>query len=482
MANPSAWGGRFRKETAPLANRFGASVPFDWRLYRFDVAGSIAHSRMLAREGIIEQSVQQDIEQGLRAALVEVEAGMFEWRLDREDVHMNLEAALGEAGQSLHTGRSRNDQVALDLRLFAREETLRLCDLTLDLQSTLVERAAEHVDDLLPGYTHLQRAQPVSLAHHLLAYVEMLQRDVERQLDAFRRINVLPLGSGALAGVPYPLDRQFVADQLGFAALSANSIDAVADRDFVVELLANAALCGVHLSRLGEELVLWSSAEFGYVEMDDAWSTGSSIMPQKKNPDFAELVRGKSGRLVGDLMGMLTVLKGLSLAYNKDLQEDKEALFDAVDTLADCLAVAREMLASLTFNIDRMAAAAALDYTTATDLADYLVRKGVPFRTAHRIVGELVAACVAQGRQLGEVRLEDLRAHSDLFEADALQAVAASASAEARNVPGGTAPPRVREAVVQARSRLAQTRDRVAALRGVTRAVDRLLELAQPGD
>jgi len=359
--------------------------------------------------------------------------------------------------------------------MFVRQAIADTGAAVLALQAALLNRAAEHVDTLLPGYTHLQRAQPVSLGHHLLAYVEMLQRDFERFAEGFARVNVLPLGSGALAGVPYPIERQFVADLLGFAALSANSIDAVSDRDFVVEFLATAALCGVHLSRLAEELVLWSSAEFRYVEMDDAWATGSSIMPQKKNPDFAELVRGKSGRLLGHLISLLTVLKGLPLAYNKDLQEDKEPLFDAATTLADCLSVSAGMLETLRFDTNRMATAAARDYTTATDLADYLVRKGLPFRDAHHVVGALVAACVARDQQLPEVTLDQLRQHSALFGEDALARLGASASAAARDVPGGTAPARVRDAVASAEGRLDSSRQRLAELRRVANRVDAVL-------
>ncbi len=475
MSSGSAWGGRFSKETAPPAQRFGASIPFDWRLYRFDIAGSIAHSRMLSAQGIIANELQMEIEAGLKRVLAEIEAGAFEWSLDREDVHLNIEAALGEPGRSLHTARSRNDQVALDLRLFTRQAIVDSCAGTLALQQALLARAAEHVDSLLPGYTHLQRAQPVSLAHHLLAYVEMLRRDFDRLVDAFARTNVLPLGSGALAGVPYPIDRRLVADLLGFRAVSANSIDAVSDRDFVVEFLACAALCGVHLSRLAEELVLWSSAEFRYVEMDDAWSTGSSMMPQKKNPDFAELVRGKSGRLLGDLIALLTVLKGLPLAYNKDLQEDKEPLFDAAGTLTDCLGTSASMIRALRFNTERMAKAAARDYTTATDLADYLVRKGMPFRDAHRVVGELVAACVAGGKQLTELGLQELKTFSSHFETDALQALSPAASVAARDVPGGTAPARVRQALAAAEARLLDSQARLAELEKLARSVDALL-------
>jgi argininosuccinate lyase len=476
MANPSAWGGRFQKETAPLAQRFGASVPFDWRLFRYDIAGSIGHSRMLAKQGIIAKRDAQEIEAGLKRVLADIEAGKFEWSIAREDVHLNIEAALGQAGRSLHTARSRNDQVALDVRLFVRQAIVTVAEGILALQDTLLAQAGRNVATLLPGYTHLQRAQPVSLAHHLLAYVEMMQRDFERFADSFERVNVLPLGSGALAGVPYPIDREFVAKQLGFAAISANSIDAVSDRDFAVEFLAAAALCGVHLSRLAEELVLWSSAEFGYVELDDDWATGSSIMPQKKNPDFAELVRAKSGRLLGNLVNVLTVLKGLPLAYNKDLQEDKEPLFDTVDTVTDSLAAAAAMLQSIRFNAKRMARAADQDYTTATDLADYLARKGMAFRDAHRVVGELVAACIARSQQLGAVTLDELKRHSDLFEADALDMVSAAASAAARDVPGGTAPARVREALAAAQQRLSESRAALNELREIASRVDALLD------
>lgn len=476
MANPTAWGGRFQKATASLAQRFGASVPFDWKLYRFDVAGSIAHSRMLSKQGIIPTDVQQEIETGLRRVLADVESGRFDWSIEREDVHLNVEAALGEAGRSLHTARSRNDQVALDVRLYVRQAIVDVGAAILTLQGSLLRRAADHVDGLLPGYTHLQRAQPISLAHHLLAYVEMLQRDFERLSEGFARVNVLPLGSGALAGVPYPIDRQFVAGQLGFAAVSANSVDAVSDRDFVVEFLSAVALCGVHLSRLAEELVLWSSAEFRYVDMDDAWSTGSSMMPQKKNPDFAELVRGKTGRLLGSLVSLLTTLKGLPLAYNKDMQEDKEPLFDASETLLGSLQVLDGVVASLTFNTARMAQAAAQDYTTATDLADYLVRKGLPFRDAHHVVGALVGACVADGKQLSDLTLDALRSHSPLFEADALDVLTAQASAAARDVPGGTAPSQVRQALVAAEQRLAASRASLSALRHTCAHVDHLLQ------
>ncbi|MBV8085748.1 MAG: argininosuccinate lyase [Chloroflexi bacterium] len=471
----SAWGGRFEKETAPLAQRFGASVPFDWRLYRYDIAGSIAHSRMLAKQGIIDTLVQEEIERGLKDVLAQIDAGAFEWSIEREDVHLNVEAALGEAGRSLHTARSRNDQVALDVRLYTREAAAQLCEAAANLQGALIDQAERHVNDLLPGYTHLQRAQPISLGHHLLAYVEMLQRDFERFAVCFDAANVSPLGSGALAGVPYAIDRDFVANLLGMVGVSANSLDAVSDRDFLVQALAAAALCGVHLSRLGEELVLWSSAEFRFVDMDDAWATGSSIMPQKKNPDFAELVRGKSGRLIGDLVTALTILKGLPLTYDKDLQEDKEPLFDAVETVRDCLDVAAGMLSTLRFNTDRMAAAAAQDYTTATDLADYLVRKGLPFRDAHHIIGQLVGECVRQEKQLPGLSLADLARYSNLFEPDVLHVLDANASAAARDVPGGTAPNRVRAAVAEAQARLSNHRERIANLRAMCAKVDALL-------
>ena len=475
----AAWSGRFGKSTAPLAQRFGASIPFDWQLWRYDIAGSIAHARMLARQQIISTAALGAIERGLAAVRQQIDAGTFVWQLEREDVHMNVEAALGEAGRALHTARSRNDQVALDLRLYAREAIVRLGELLARLQQVLVSQATQHVDDLLPGYTHLQRAQPISLAHHLLAYHEMLQRDLERLADGFARVNVLPLGSGALAGVPYPIDRHYVAGLLGFERISANSLDAVADRDFAVELLANLALCGVHLSRLGEELVLWSSAEFRYLELDDAYATGSSIMPQKKNPDFAELLRGKSGRLLGDLISLLTVLKGLPLAYNKDLQEDKEPLFDAVDTVAGSLELAAEMLATSTFNTARMAEAAGQDYTTATDLADYLVRHGLPFRDAHHAIGELVQRAIAAGRQLGDLSLTDLQSASPLFEGDALQVIRAEASASARDVPGGTAPAQVRAALAAAQKQATVNATTLARLQTPCETVERLLDSVQ---
>ncbi|MBV9120674.1 MAG: argininosuccinate lyase [Chloroflexi bacterium] len=476
----SAWGGRFEKETAPLASRFGASVPFDWRLYRYDIAGSIAHARMLSRQGIISNASQQQIEARLRETLGQIEAGTLEWSVQREDVHMNIEAALGEAGRELHTARSRNDQVALDLRLFCREAAVQLGAAILNLSEAFIRRATEHAADLMPGYTHLQRAQPVTLGHHLLAYVEMLARDLERLSQAFDRLNVSPLGSGALAGVPYPIDRQFVADLLGFDSTSANSMDAVSDRDFALDLLAAIAISGLHLSRFAEEIIVWATTEFRFVQLDDAWSTGSSMMPQKKNADFAELIRGKSGRLYGDLVTVLTVLKGLPLTYNKDLQEDKEPLFDAVDTLAGCLEVAEQLLLTLRFQTDRMAQAAAEDYTTATDLADYLVRRGVPFRQAHHIVGQIVGEAVAAGRQLTELDLANLQAHSGHFQPEVLEAITAQASVGARAVPGGTAPDQVRAALGQATQRLAGSRRRVEAMQAICARVDDLLRAKSP--
>ena len=396
------WGGRFSAPTDTLVEAYTASIGFDRRLYREDIAGSIAHARMLAKQGIIEDADRDAIVEGLRAIEAEIEAGRFEFREDREDIHLNIEAALaeriGEPARRLHTARSRNDQVATDLRMFVRAACDEAAARLRALRGALIDLAEREAETVVPGYTHLQRAQPVLLAHHLLAYEEMFARDAERLRQARRRVNVLPLGSGALAGVGYPIDREFVARELGFEAVSANSLDAVSDRDFVVDFHAAAALAMTHLSRLSEEIVLWASAEFGLVRLDDAFSTGSSIMPQKRNPDVAELARGKSARVIGNLVQALTLLKGQPLAYNRDLQEDKESLFDTVDTLLASLAVAAAMLPSLRFDAERGRAAAVENFALATDLADQLVRNGVPFREAHAVIGALVARCEQEGR------------------------------------------------------------------------------------
>ncbi|MCS7206942.1 MAG: argininosuccinate lyase [Dehalococcoidia bacterium] len=426
---------------------YAASLRFDRRLYRQDIAGSIAHARMLAQQGIISPKDAELIVMGLGAIRREIEAGTFPWREDLEDVHINIEARLhdliGETAGRLHTARSRNDQVATDMRLYAKEvigETLRR---VRALQGVILQKAEAHTETVLPGYTHLQRAQPVVLAHHLLAYFWMLERDAQRFRQAYERTDALPLGSGALAGVPYPVDRQFVARELGFSRISENSMDAVSDRDFFVDYLSAAALCMVHLSRLAEELVIWSSEEFGFIRLAEAYTTGSSIMPQKRNPVFAELMRGKVGRVVGHLVGLLIVLKGLPLTYNSDLQEDKEGFFDTVDTLLPSLEVMTAMLQGMEVNTERMRQAAEGGTLLATDFADYLVRKGMPFRQAHTLVAEICRYALAQGKGLRDVTVEELRRFSPLFAEDVLR-LDALASVHARAVPGGTAPAQVR--------------------------------------
>ncbi len=457
----TAWGGRFERPPAEQVLKFTASVDFDRRLYRQDIAGSIAHARMLARQGIIPAEDCDLIVRGLEEIRAEIERGEFPFRPELEDIHLNIEARLrekvGEAAGRLHTARSRNDQIALDLRLYLKEAICQTADQIRALQGVLLDLAEAHLETVAPGYTHLQRAQPVLLAHHFLAYYEMLDRDLDRYADAYRRTDVMPLGSGALAGVPYPIDREFVARELGFGRISRNSIDAVSDRDFIVDYLSASAVLMMHLSRLAEELVLWSTAEFGFVEIDDAYATGSSIMPQKKNPDVAELIRAKTGRVYGHLQGLLVVLKGLPLAYNRDLQEDKEPLFDTVDTVLACLPLMAGMLATLKIDRARLARAAEESYALATDLADYLVGKGVPFREAHQTVGRLVKYAAARKKTFAELTLEEYRTFSEKFEADVFDITVERAIA-ARDVPGGTAPGRVRAALAEARARLAADR------------------------
>ncbi len=453
------WGGRFSEPTDAFVARLNASVGFDKRLYRQDIAGSKAHATMLAAQGILSQADAQAICAGLDGVQADIEAGRFEWSDALEDVHMNVEhhltARIGAAGGRLHTARSRNDQVATDLRLwlmaFIDDSLLPGID---RLQGALLDLADRDGQAILPGYTHLQRAQPVLLAHHLLAYVEMLERDRGRVVDCRRRAAESPLGSAALAGTPFPLDREATARALGFSRPMANSLDAVADRDFAVEFTAGAALAMVHLSRLAEELVVWSSQEFGFIELGDAFATGSSIMPQKKNPDIPELVRGKTGRVFGDLVALLTVLKGLPLAYNKDLQEDKEALFDAADTLRDSLEAMARLLPATTVRADRMRAACEAGFVTATDVADYLAARGVPFRDAHHVVGRLVGWCIAEERPLTALTVAEFKRFHPIFEDDILTAVTVEASVAARISQGGTAPARVAEALAAARARL----------------------------
>ncbi len=441
------WGGRFTKPADKTAEGFTSSLAFDRRLYKQDIRGSIAHARMLGKQGIISAEDAALIEQGLREIEAEIDAGQFPFRQEYEDIHLNIEKRLiekiGPVGGRLHTARSRNDQVVTDVHLWVKEEIAAVQRLVSDLQGTLLDRAREQLGVIMPGYTHLQRAQPVLLSHHLMAYFWMLERDYGRFADALRRADISPLGAGAMAGTTFPIDREFTAAELGFAGVYPNSMDAVSDRDFIVEFVAAAAICQMHLSRLAEELVNWSSTEFGFVEMDDAYATGSSIMPQKKNPDVAEIVRGKTGRIYGDLMALLTVLKGLPLTYHSDLQEDKERLFDAVDTLKACLTVMTGMLATVKFNRERMAQAVRQDFSNATDMADYLAKKGMPFREAHEVVGRAVLYCIERGKYLADCTLEEFKGFSELFEADIYEAIAPETCVNLRTSQGGTAPAEV---------------------------------------
>ena len=438
------------------ANDFSAytvSIHYDQRLFRQDIAGSVAHARMLARQGIIGDEDAAAIVDGLERIRQEIERDEFPWDASLEDLHMNIERRLqdliGPAAGRLHTGRSRNDQIALDMRLYTREAVAEAVSGLREVQRALLGLARKYQTVVMPGYTHLQRAQPVLFAHHMLAYFEMFQRDIGRFNDCRRRADVLPLGSGALAGVPYPTDREFLAKELGFSAISANSMDAVSDRDFVVEFMAAASLCMMHFSRMSEELILWSSGEFGFVRLADEFTTGSSIMPQKRNPDFAELARGKTGRVYGGLMGMLTTLKGLPLTYNRDLQEDKEGFFDTVDTLLTTLDVFAAMLPGMELQTERVESLAGESGMLATDLADYLVAKGVPFRESHGIMRELCRQCDERGVSLQNLPLDEYRRFSPLFESDVYD-ITATASAAARDIPGGTAPNQVADALAQA--------------------------------
>jgi len=449
------WGGRFAKETHHLVEDFHSSIGFDRRLYRQDIRGSQAHARMLGRQGIITPAEAEQIVQGLAEILADIEAGRVQFDVAAEDIHMNVEtmliARIGEVGKKLHTARSRNDQVALDVRMYLKDEIMVVRTLLKELITTLTDLAEKHLNTVMPGYTHLQKAQPVTLAHHLMAYGEMFARDLDRLADCYRRTDVMPLGSGALAGTTFPLDREGVARELGFSRISRNSLDAVSDRDFAIEFAAAASIIMMHLSRLAEEVILWSSDEFRFIELDDSFSTGSSIMPQKKNPDVAELVRGKTGRVFGDLMALLTVMKSLPLAYNKDMQEDKEALFDAVDTVKKCLMVFAPMLSTMKVNEDQMAKGAASGFTNATEVADYLAKKGVPFREAHGIVGRLVLYCVQQQKAIHQLSLDEFHLFSPVFAEDIYQAVDIRQSVARRSLVGGPAPERVREQIQQLR-------------------------------
>jgi len=453
------WAGRFHEPTDAFVEAFTASVGFDHRLYRYDIEGSIAHATMLARQGILTAAERDLIVDGLSRIRARIEAGEFKWSIPLEDVHMNIEAALtldiGDAGKKLHTGRSRNDQVATDVRLYLRAEIDAIRVEIGRLQRALLELAEREAESVMPGFTHLQVAQPITFGHHLMAWFEMLQRDRERLADCRRRVDILPLGAAALAGTTYPIDRHYTAALLGFARPAENSLDAVSDRDFILEFSAAAAILMMHLSRFSEELILWSSAQFGFIELSDAFCTGSSIMPQKKNPDVPELVRGKAGRIFGHLMGLLTLMKRQPLAYNKDNQEDKEPLFDTVDNLKGSLKVFADMMGALRCNPERMRAAARQGFATATDLADYLVRKGIPFRDAHEIVGQAVALGIREGKDLSELPLERLRRFSADIAEDVFAVLTPEGSVAARNHIGGTAPTQVRTAIARARKRMA---------------------------
>ena len=449
------WGGRFQASTDNMVDDFHSSITFDQRLYRQDITGSIAHATMLGEQGIIPKEDADRIVAGLKDLLTDIEAGKIEFALDAEDIHMNVETLLteriGDAGKRLHTGRSRNDQVALDCRMYVRDACDEAVAALKNLLNALINTAEENLDTVMPGYTHMQKAQPITLGHHLCAYIEMFRRDVNRFLDAKEAADVMPLGSGALAGTTYPLNRERVAELLGFSAITRNSLDGVADRDFVCDYIYACSMTMMHLSRFCEELIYWNTNEFRFVEMDDRFSTGSSIMPQKKNPDMAELTRGKTGRVYGDLMTLLTMMKGLPLAYNKDMQEDKEALFDARDTLIKCLRVFTGMFETCKFNKEVMRRGAGGGFTNATDAADYLVKKGMPFRQAHEVIGKMVFSCIEQDKALLDLTLDEMKTFSPLFEEDVYEAISLETCVALRKVPGAPAPEMVQKTIDSAK-------------------------------
>jgi len=453
------WDGRFSEKTDQSVEIFTSSIDVDKRLYAYDIEGSIAHCRTLAKAGVITEEEASTMIEGLGTVKREIERGEFLFDHNLEDIHMHVETRLseiaGKAAQKLHTGRSRNDQVALDIRMYLRAETRYILADLLRLKRALVALAEDHAETVMPGYTHLQRAQPVLFGHHILAYYEMFSRDEGRFEDCLKRINVMPLGTAALAGTTYPIDRSYTAKLLDFPEVTANSIDSVSDRDFIVEFLAAASLCMIHFSRLSEEMILWSSAEFQFIELPDAFATGSSIMPQKKNPDVPELVRGKAGRVIGGLMGLLTLMKSLPLAYNRDMQEDKPFLFDAVDTLRACIDIYARLIPKIKVMKDRMSAAASSGFLNATDFADYLVNRGMPFRQAHECVGRAVGTALSQGKELHEMRFEELSAFSSLIEEDIFEALATKMVIDRRISFGGTATRRVKEAVQKAKKEVA---------------------------
>ena len=460
MNDNKTWSGRFNEPVSELVKKYTGSIDFDKRLAKWDIQGSLAHARMLQQSGVLSEDDVVAIQQGMQEILEDITNGTLEWSLDLEDVHMNIERRLtdkiGDAGKRLHTGRSRNDQVATDIRLWLRDEISTIQDLIRDLQAALVDLAEQHAEVVMPGFTHLQVAQPVSFGHHMLAYVEMLGRDHERMVDCRKRVNRMPLGSAALAGTTYPIQREITAELLGFEQICQNSLDAVSDRDFALEFTAAASLVMVHLSRLSEELILWMSPRFGFIDIADRFCTGSSIMPQKKNPDVPELVRGKSGRVIGHLTGLMMLMKSQPLAYNKDNQEDKEPLFDTVDTLIDTLRIYADMMRGVTVKPDNMRAAVMQGFATATDLADYLVKKGMPFRDSHEVVAQAVRYADEQGMDLSELPLAVLQGFSDLVADDVYQVLTPEGSLNARNHLGGTAPEQVRYQVARWKQLLAQ--------------------------
>ncbi|MGI6362010.1 MAG: argininosuccinate lyase [Bacillota bacterium] len=447
------WGGRFAKGTDKLVEDFHSSIAFDQRLYIEDITGSLAHAKMLGDCGVITKDEAQVICAGLKAVLADIESGQAEFEVGAEDIHMNIEklltAKIGVLGKKLHTGRSRNDQVAVDIRLYLKKQIDEIADLLLALQKVLLEVSEKNIDTVMPGYTHLQKAQPITFAHHLLAYFQMLMRDYDRLSDCRKRVDLSPLGAGALAGTTFPIDREQTAKELGFSGITANSLDSVSDRDFSIEFCAAASILMMHLSRLCEEIILWTSHEFDFITLDDGYSTGSSIMPQKKNPDVAELVRGKTGRVYGALITLLAMMKGLPLAYNKDMQEDKEALFDAIDTTKKCLLVMAPMLATMKVNAASMKESARGGFINATDMADYLVDKGLPFRDAHAVVGQLVLQCEKEGIALDQLTLDQLQKSCELFDEAVFKAIALETCVAARRTAGGPAPTVVRDAIKQ---------------------------------
>jgi len=455
------WGGRFTKKTDQLVEEYTASITFDKELAEEDVQGSLAHVTMLGKQGILPAEDVETIKAGLQRVLERIKRGELEFSIADEDIHMNIEKSLiediGPVGGKLHTGRSRNDQVATDMHLYLRKRVVEFVDLLAKLQEALIGQAKANLETIVPGYTHLQRAQPILFAHHLMAYVSMFARDAERLQDSYKRINTLPLGAGALAGTTFPIDRHFVAEQLHFDRVYENSLDAVSDRDFILEFLSHASIIMMHLSRLSEELILWSSTEFRFVELDDAFCTGSSIMPQKKNPDVPELVRGKTGRVYGNLVGLLTVLKSLPLAYNKDMQEDKEGMFDTVRTLQGALQLFAPMIATMKVNKPRMREAVNADFSNATDIADFLVGKGLPFRQAHEVIGKTVLYCIQQDKYLLDLTLDEFKQFSGLFDERIYEVLQPERVVDARNVYGGTATPQVTAAIARAEEELART-------------------------